>query len=171
MRNIFLICFLTTAMFSCEDKKAAMSSINPVDWDKRTITSTLHDSLQNGTSYLSVYSQIFSQTEYRTHGLTATVSMRNTNRTDTIYINKAVYYDSKGNPIRTYFEQPIFIAPLETVEIVIDEKDREGGTGANFLFDWSLPKDANEPLFEGIMISTSGQQGLSFTTQGQKLKK
>ena len=59
---------------------------------------------------------------------------------------------------------------METVEIVIDEMDEQGGTGANFMFDWAMKKTSNEPLFEGVMISTSGQQGLSFTTQGRKIK-
>ena len=58
---------------------------------------------------------------------------------------------------------------METAEIVIDEIDKEGGTGANFLFEWKVTKNTNEPFFEGIMISTSGQQGLSFTTQGRRI--
>ncbi|MFN3176951.1 MAG: DUF3124 domain-containing protein [Phaeodactylibacter xiamenensis] len=127
------------------------------------------DSLASGTTYLSVYSQIYSQTEHRTHDLTATISLRNVNRKDTVYIEEAVYYDTHGTPIRNYFARPIFIAPMETVEIVIDEIDREGGTGANFLFDWRTPLTGNAPLFEAVMISTSGQQGLSFTTQGVRL--
>jgi hypothetical protein len=95
--------------------------------------------------------------------------MRNTNRADTIFIEKAEYFDTKGRSIRTYFNKPIYLAPMETVEIVIDELDKEGGTGANFIFDWKIKPTSNEPLFEGIMISTSGQQGLSFTTQGKRI--
>ena len=53
---------------------------------------------------------------------------------------------------------------------MIDEVDKEGGTGANFLFEWKLNKKANEPFFEAVMISTSGQQGLSFTTQGRRIE-
>jgi hypothetical protein len=98
------------------------------------------------------------------------VSIRNINKSDTIYIKKAEYFNTKGNSIRTYFDRTIFVAPMETIEIVIEEQDQEGGTGANFLFDWAIKPNSNEPFFEGIMISTSGQQGLSFTTHGQKLK-
>ena len=56
---------------------------------------------------------------------------------------------------------------METVEIVIDESDKEGGTGANFLFNWSIKPNSTEPFFESVMLSTSGQQGISFTTQGK----
>jgi hypothetical protein len=168
MKNIFKIFLLTFLVQSCQEK-VEISSNNPMNWDKRTIEFGLTDTLTQGTSYLSVYSQIYSQTEHRTHGLTATVSMRNINKTDTIYINKAEYFNTKGHSIRTYFDKTIFIAPLETVEIVIDERDQDGGTGANFLFDWAIKPHSNEPFFEGIMISTSGQQGLSFTTEGKKV--
>lgn len=104
-----------------------------------------------------------------THNLTVTVSMRNTNQHDTLYLNKAEYFDTHGKSIRTYFNTTIFIAPMETVEIVIDEHDLEGGTGANFLFSWLIKPKTNEPLFEGIMISTYGQTGISFSTQGIKI--
>ena len=96
--------------------------------------------------------------------------MRNTSLSDSIYIDKATYYNTSGELIHTYFDQTIFIAPLETVEIVIDEADRSGGTGANFLFDWRIKPGGMEPLFEGVMISTYGAQGLSFTTQGLRIK-
>ena len=96
--------------------------------------------------------------------------MRNTSLRDTVYIDNAEYFDTKGKSIRTYFDKTIYIAPMETVEIVIDEIDREGGTGGNFLFNWKTNYASNEPLFEGVMISTSGQQGLSFTTQGHRVK-
>lgn len=166
MKVILILLLLAIVGQSCQNEKAEISSIHPQNWKKRTLTPPLQDSLISGTSYLSVYSQIYSLTEQRTYNLTATVSLRNTNRVDTIYVNKAEYFDTQGNLIRTYFNQPIFIAPMETVEIVIDEQDQEGGTGANFLFDWMVKKNTREPLFEGVMISTSGQQGLSFTTQG-----
>lgn len=154
---------------SCEKKKA-LSSLNPVNWEKRIVTTTLSDSLVNASTYLSVYSQIYSLSEHLTHNLTATISIRNTSRTDTLYITKAEYFNTHGKHIRTYISQPIFLIPLETIAIVIDEQDKEGGTGANFIVDWKTKQDTSEPLFEGIMISTSGQQGLSFTTQGKRTR-
>lgn len=146
------------------------SAVNPVNWEKRAIQLNHSDSLLQGSSYLSVYSQIYSITEHRTHDLTATISMRNANRQDSIFISKAEYYNTSGDLIRTYFPQPIFLKPMETVEIVIEEKDKEGGTGANFLFEWSVKPGLVEPIFEGVMISTLGSQGLSFTTAGRRIQ-
>ena len=156
---------------ACTDKAPKeVSSVDPINWNNRKAKVFVTDSLVQGTSYLSVYSEIYSETEHRTHNLTSTISMRNTNSQDTIYLNKAEYFDTHGNSIRTYFDFPIYIKPMETVEIVIDEKDRSGGTGANFLFQWSIKPTSHEPYFEGVMISTSGQQGLSFTTQGRRVE-
>lgn len=168
MKNSFKILLALLLVQACKEK-TDISSISPVNWEKRTVQNLPADSLLQGTSYLSVYSQIYSQTEHSTHDLTATVSMRNVNREDTIYIARAEYFNTEGNLIRTYFDQTIYIAPMETVEIIIDERDKSGGTGANFLFQWKVKPNTHQPLFEGVMISTSGQQGLSFTTQGQVL--
>jgi hypothetical protein len=153
---------------ACEDEKE-VSSLDSVNWGKKKVTKVLSDSLFNGSTYLSVYSEIYSLSEHLTHNLTATISIRNTSRTDSLFIIKAEYFNTHGKHIRTYIDKPIFLLPLETIAIVIDEKDKEGGTGANFLFDWKMNKNTSEPLFEGVMISTSGQQGLSFTTQGKKI--
>lgn len=147
-----------------------ISSINPENWSKRKITLNTKDSLEYGKSYLSIYSQIYSSSEHKTHNLTAMVSLRNTSDIDTIYILKAEYFDTHGTSLRSYFNHPIYLAPLETTEIIIDEMDIEGGTGSNFIFEWNAPKDCPEPLFEGVMNSTVGQQGLSFTTQSRRIK-
>jgi hypothetical protein len=168
MKNLLRILLLTLLLQACQEK-VQMSSISPVNWEKRSIEPQSRDSLKKGSTYLSVYSQIYSQSDRTTHDLTATVSMHNTNKTDTIYINKAEYFDTDGNSIRTYFDKTIFVAPMATVQIIIDEHDREGGTGANFIFEWMIKPGSNEPFFEAVMISTSGQQGLSFKTDGKRL--
>lgn len=169
MKKILQLLVLLLIFQSCK-KNNYVSSIDPINWDKRVVNNLPKDSLIKGATYLSVYSQIYSQTEHIKHDLTVTVSMRNTNDLDTIYIQKAAYFDTKGKLIRTYFDQTIFIAPMETVEIIIDETDQEGGTGANFLFHWMTKPRVNEPFFESVMITTSGQQGISFTTRGKRVK-
>ncbi|WP_339626405.1 DUF3124 domain-containing protein [uncultured Maribacter sp.] len=169
MKKFILLSFVAIALFSCMEEKE-ISSINPENWSKRKITLNTKDSLEYGKSYLSIYSQIYSSSEHKTHNLTAMVSLRNTSDIDTIYILKAEYFDTHGTSLRSYFNHPIYLAPLETAEIIIDEMDIEGGTGSNFIFEWNAPKDGPEPLFEGVMNSTVGQQGLSFTTQSRRIK-
>jgi len=169
MEKIVLLLLVFILALSCDEKKE-MSSINPENWNKRRIDISQKDSLEYGKSYLSVYSQIYSETEHKKHNLTTMVSLRNTSDLDTIYLLKAEYFDTHGKSVRTYFENDLFLAPMETVEIVIDESDTSGGTGSNFIIEWKIPKNCPEPLFEGLMSSMMGQQGLSFTTQSVRIK-
>ncbi|WP_394812255.1 DUF3124 domain-containing protein [Tenacibaculum finnmarkense] len=169
MKMKYLHIIVVVLFFSCGEKKE-ISSINPENWSKRAINLTSKDSLEYGKSYLSIYSEIYSYTEHKTHELTSMASMRNTSDLDTIYLLKAEYYNTHGKSVRKYFDSPIFLAPMETTEIIIDEIDVSGGTGSNFIFEWKIPKNCPEPVFEGIMSSTMGQQGLSFTTQAKRIK-
>ncbi len=169
MRAIYVFLMVLFLFASCNENKK-VSSINPENWAKRTATINEKDSLEYGKSYLSVYSQIYSMSEHRVHNLTAMVSLRNASDLDTIYILRAEYYDTYGKSVRKYFEKPIYLAPMETTEIIIDEVDISGGTGSNFIFEWKIPKDCPEPIFEGIMSSTKGQQGLSFTTFAKRIR-
>ena len=162
---IFVLCF-----HSCVPEKKNEKPIPTFDWsDKKTVLNPA-DSLRHGTSYLSVYSQIYSYTEHTSLDLTATVSIRNTSETDSIYLLKANYYDTEGNAIQSYINEPISLKSMETLEIVIAEFDKKGGTGANFIFDWATKPSTSEPIFEAVMISTYGQQGLSFMTHGKRIE-
>ena len=169
MKKATLLILLSAILFACEEQKE-ISSINPENWSKRTANLNTKDSLEYGKTYLSIYSQIYSISEHKTHNLTAMISMRNTSDLDTIYVLRAEYYDTHGKSVRKYFNQPIYLAPMETTDIIIDETDITGGTGSNFIFEWKIPNKCSEPLFEGVMSSTMGQQGLSFTTKGIRIK-
>tara|TARA_R110002072_G_scaffold294132_1_gene464001 strand:- start:226 stop:732 length:507 start_codon:yes stop_codon:yes gene_type:complete len=159
---------LSFVLMSCEETRE-LSSINPKIWEKRTVKTVLPDSLEAGSTFLSVYSQIYVRNSEDVSDLAATISLHNPNFDDEIYIEKAIYYNTHGEPIRSYFNKPIFIKPMETVQIIIDGIDNEGGTGANFVFDWKTKKNA--PIFEAIMITDYGQQGISFVTEGKRIKR
>ena len=168
MKIHFVTLFAFALLVSCNKKE--ISSISEENWSKRKANISTKDSLEYGKSYLSIYSQIYSDSEHKTHNLTAMVSLRNISDTDSIYVLQATYHNTDGSSLRSYFKNPIYLAPLETTEIIIDEIDVSGGTGSNFIFEWKTPKNCPEPLFEGIMNSTVGQQGLSFTTQSVRIK-
>lgn len=141
-----------------------------LDWSAREITLAPDSTTIAGSTYLSVYSEIYSYSPETTFPLTATVSIHNTSTTDSIYITKADYYNTHGELIRNYIDKAIFVQPMESLQIVISETDETGGTGANFVFDWLTQNEDTEPFFEAVMISTSGQQGMSFTTKGVRTK-
>ncbi len=164
-----LILPLFATLLACEPKPPEYSSVDPNNWDIRRAELPT-DSLSTGATYLSSYSQIYTESEHRKFDLTGTISIRNINPRDSIYLSSARYYGTGGELVRTYFEQPIHLAPLETVAIIIDSHDREGGTGDNFYFEWATRPGLHEPLLEGVFISTYGQQGISFTTRGVRVE-
>ncbi|MCM4155517.1 hypothetical protein DHD80_05835 [Gramella sp. AN32] len=171
MKCCFKFFLISLFLISCEKKqKEDPEPPHSFELRGREIKLNAEDSLNSGSTYLSVYSQIYSLSEHRTHDLTATISMRNINLQDTVYISKADYYDTHGNLISSFINENILLKPMETLEIVIEEVDKSGGTGANFVFDWQAKDNVHAPYFEAVMISTSGKQGLSFTTQGVKIK-
>lgn len=163
----FVFCW---GLLACQHADMS-SSVRPpsTDWEAHRTSRALH-ALTQGSSYLPVYAQIYEWSEHNTYNLTTTVSIRNTSPKDTLFLLKANYHNTQGKLLRAYIQQPIFIAPLETLEIVLPEQDKEGGTGANFVFDWASPSADLAPLFEAVMISTTGQQGLSFTTSGHRIR-
>lgn len=165
MKRTILMIVCLVLFFACNEQKE-ISSIDPENWSMRTANLNKKDTLEYGKSYLSIYSQIYSRSEHRINNLTSMVSLRNTNISDTIYILKAEYYGTSGKSVRKYFNQPIYLAPLETIDLIIDESDISGGTGSNFIFEWKIPRNSSEPLFEGVMNSTLGH----FITQGVRIK-
>lgn len=166
MRNIVRLLFIVSFLTSCHGEEKEKDYIKKTDWGKRISEVKNLEAFFQGKTYLPVYSHIYHVHDQRTFDLAITISMRNLSLTDTLYIMCADYYNTAGERIRQYIENPVFVKPMETIEIVISEKDKEGGSGANFIFDWAIKNQNNPPLFEAVMISTYGQQGLSFTTRG-----
>ena len=166
MRNTFKILVIALIINACNGKETNKYPVKQADWKSKQTRIVNFDKYYQGKTYLPVYSHIYHIHEHRTFDLTTTVSIRNISLTDSVFIIKADYFNTVGENIRQYIKNPIFLSPLETIEIVIEEQDIEGGSGANFVFDWATMNDKNPPLFEAVMISTYGQQGLSFTTRG-----
>lgn len=171
MKHFFLLIILI-GMVACS-KTERPNSFTQINWKTKAVDVELlraNTSLDSATTYLSVYPQIFNVQESRVQALTVTVSLRNTSSEDTLYVSSARYYNTIGELIRTYFDYPICLMPLETDHIVIVHKDNAGGTGANFVFEWYKKAGAPEPIFEAVMLSTYGQQGISFTSHGVRTK-
>jgi len=167
--KLFLRILLITSFFASCQVKNENDYVKKLDWGKRIAKVKDLENLVQGKTYLPVYSHIYHRHEQRTFDLTITISIRNVSITDSIYILNADYYNTEGDKIRQYIENPVFLKPMETIEIVIKEEDKDGGSGANFIFDWAVMNQGNPPLFEAVMISTSGQQGLSYITRGVQI--
>lgn len=118
--------------------------------------------------YVPVYSYVYHM-EDDVFYLTNTLSIRNTDETDDIYITAVNYYDTKGKLIRSYTEKPVQLPPLATLEYIIGVYDSSGGSGANFIVEWISDKAVTEPVIECVMIGTQSQQGISLISVGKVL--
>ncbi len=102
--------------------------------------------------------------------LSATLSIRNTDLTNSIIITSVRYYDSDGKLIRQDIKSPVELKPLASTDFFIAADDTSGGSGANFIVEWVAEKTVYEPVIEAIMISTSSSQGISFVSPAKILK-
>lgn len=120
--------------------------------------------------YVPVYSHIFHRSADRTFDLTTTLSIRNTSATASLTIDAVDYFDSEGTILKSYVEHPRRIGPLASTFVVIEERDRTGGVGANFMVTWQAAGEITPPLVEAVMISTHSGQGVSFTSPARVLQ-
>ncbi len=120
--------------------------------------------------YVPVYSHVYHGDLEKKILLTCMVSIRNTDPNRPITIVSADYHDSDGKLIGSYLPKPVTLNPMASTRFIVKESDAKGGSGADFLIRWKAESDVNEPIMEGVMIGTSGQQGISFTSRGKAIK-
>lgn len=119
------------------------------------------------TIYVPAYSHIYSGDRERPFLLTVTLSIRNIDPKHRIKITIVDYYETQGKLLKKYLDQPVLLNPLESIRYIIPERDKSGGSGANFIVEWKSDKFVNPPIAESIMIGTQSQQGVSFTSRGR----
>ena len=119
--------------------------------------------------YVPAYSHIYSGNRERPFLLTVTLSIRNIDQKNQIKITLVNYYETQGKLLKKYIDKPLLLNPLESLRYVIPEKDKSGGSGANFIVEWQSNKFVNPPIVESIMIGTQSQQGISFTSRGKAI--
>lgn len=121
------------------------------------------------TLYVPCYSHIYHGVKTRPIELTITLSVRNTDPRHAVTLTVVDYYDTQGKLVRHYLDKPVRLEPLMTVEYIVGETDTTGGSGANFLVTWTSSEPCEPLLAEAVMIGTSSQQGISFTSLGRPL--
>ena len=125
------------------------------------------NSVRGQTLYVPVYSEIPYGDRDQTLDLTVTLSIRNIDRKIAVMVRKVDYYNSKGERVRSYAQEPRVLPPLATVEFVIKALDRSGGISAGFIVEWESEHLCVPPVVEAVMISTASTQGISFSSQAR----
>lgn len=125
--------------------------------------------------YLAIYSHLYhgdvhpktgrpSETLVSTH-----VSIRNTDPAAALKVTSARYYNTDGKLLREYLPGPRAIPPLGTYELYVPRSDSSGGSGANFIIEWSAERPINPPLVEALHADIREARTLLFVTTGRPI--
>lgn len=98
-----------------------------------------------------------------------TLSIHNTSNERALNVDRVDYFDTAGNLVHSYLPKPITIRPFGTVEAFVPAENTRGGTGANFIVEWTANGLITDPLIEAVMIGAIGAQGFSFTSRGKTM--
>lgn len=126
--------------------------------------------------YLPIYSHLYhgdvnprtgkpSETLVSTH-----VSIRNTDPALAVTIISARYYNTDGKLLREFLAKPQAIPPLGTFELYVPRSDSSGGSGANFMIDWTAERPTNPPLVEALHADIREARTLLFVTTARPIQ-
>lgn len=123
------------------------------------------------TIYVPIYSDIYLDVQNQKTLLAATLSIRNTSYFDSLFITKIDYFNTEGELVRNYIDNSISIAPMGTINYVIEKDDDTGGSGANFIVVLNAKSKNVKPLIQAVMIGITGNKAFSFSTDGYSIGK
>lgn len=82
-----LLILLLTSFGVSEEIETTDSNV----WKDHAAENTVNQDLEEGSTFLSIYTQIYIRDNKDRYDLTATVSLHNPNAIDSIYIDRAVF--------------------------------------------------------------------------------
>jgi len=121
------------------------------------------------TVYVAAYSTLRLGSGKGKVDLATTLSIHNTSQERPLNILRVDYFDTAGNLVHSYLPKPIAIRPFGTVEAFVPAENTRGGTGANFIVEWSANGLITDPLIEAVMVGALGAQGFSFASRGKAM--
>jgi hypothetical protein len=126
------------------------------------------------TLYLPIYSHLWHGNVDRAGKadmaqLSALVSIRNTDPNKTLRVVSAKYYDTDGKLLREFLPAVRLVPPLGTLELLVERREAEGGSGANFLIRWQNDEAISPPLVEAVHADLYGLKPVSFITTARPI--
>ncbi|MBI5793088.1 MAG: DUF3124 domain-containing protein [Rhodocyclales bacterium] len=127
--------------------------------------------------YLPIYSHLYhgdvhprtgkpSETLVSTH-----ISIRNTDPAAGMKVVSARYYNTDGKLLREFLQKPQAVPPLGTYELYVPRSDSSGGSGANFIIEWTAEKPINPPIVEALHADIREARTLLFVTTARPIQK
>ena len=122
------------------------------------------------TVYVPAYSHVFTGPRANPYNLAITLTVRNTDSSNSLAITAIDYHDHNGRLIRRYAASPLGLPPLASSYVHLEEKDTSGGFAPKFIVRWEAPRPVTPPVIEAVMIGATSGQGISFVSQGQVIQ-
>lgn len=128
----------------------------------------IDETLEKKTLYLPVYSHMYiSSDNYIKLGIS--LSVRNTDLSEDLYIESIDYYNTEGKLTKHYISQPHILKPMGSVDFFVEIDDMSGGNGAKFLVKFANKSNMSKPIIQGIMSNIIENNQIVFITEGQLL--
>ena len=164
MFKCFLSFLFVCGLISCHNKDnpvihypSEQYEYISIDTSKTTFRSTV---------YVPIYSHIYILNGTRPLNLAATLSVRSTDFSDSIFVFNVDYYNSKGQLVKKYLNKTLLLKPMHSAEFVVEEWNTEGGAGAYFIINSSTTKSKFNMLVQAVMVSQASSLGITFKTEG-----
>lgn len=129
------------------------------------------------TVYVPVYSTIHhgnldSSGKADSDLMSVLVSVRNTDPKESIRVMSAPYYSTDGKLIRDYLPAPRVVPPFGTLELFVERRESQGGSGANFVVRWEAEKadkPVTPPIIEALHTRFQAGRTLGFISRGKAI--
>jgi len=170
LRTTLFVSFIVIVFTSCQENKFQLQ------YDHQNvlyIDKTAMPELEiNESVYVPAYSDLYYESQEKKTFFTVILSLRNISFTDTLYFTHIDYYSSHGKLLRQYIDKVMVLKPMESMEYIVEEAEKEGGTGANFVVKYSARENLkNHPFIESIMMGNLDNYRFAFTSPGVRIHK
>jgi hypothetical protein len=132
---------------------------------------------QGQTLYVPIYSHIWygdrigSDKTPAKNLVSALVSIRNTSLKTPIRVLSARYYSTEGKLLSEHIPKPVMINAMGTLELFVERKESEGGSGANFVIQWDSNTATNSPLVQAVHADIrGGSHAILFITSAHAIQ-
>ncbi len=129
---------------------------------------TLDEGMPRRAVYVPAYSHVYSNGG-QAYLVETTLSIRNTDPQQAIVISAVRYFDTQGKLVKDHLAQALRLGPLESTEFLVEKRDVSGGSGANFVVEWSAEGAVNPPIIEAVMIGFAGSNSISLIRSGHPI--
>ena len=127
------------------------------------------DLVTGQTIFVPAYTEILLGRDRRLL-LSTSIAIHNAAVSEPLIVQSVRHYDTDGNLIKEYVEQPLQLGPLATRVFAVERPETGMGAGSNFIVEWAAQKAIYEPVVEAVMVGSAGTQGFSLISPERVMK-